>query len=85
MIVSYIFDLILYWASYNFLHIIKLNYINPIIGLDSNQEFFNNNDGNNNGYINNNGRIVENQNGRNLVFYLIIIVICLLSLKAVSK
>ena len=79
MIVSYIFDLILYWASYNFLHIIKLNYINPIIGLDSNQEFFNSN---NNG---NNGRIVENQNGRNLIFYLIIIVICLLSLKAVSK
>ena len=77
MIVSYIFDLILYWASYNFLHIIKLNYINPIIGLDSNQEFFNNG--------NNNGRTVESQNGRNLVFYLIIIVICLLSLKAVSK
>jgi hypothetical protein len=82
MIVSYIFDLILYWASYNFLHIIKLNYINSIIGLDINQEFFNND---NNSDINNNGRIVENKNGRNLIFYLIIIVICLLSLKVLSK
>lgn len=75
MIVAYIFDLILYWASYNFLHIIKLNYINPLIGLDGYQEYFNDNQ---------NNRPVEDNNGRNLIFYLIIIVICLLALKSLK-
>lgn len=75
MIVEYIFDLILYWASYNFLHIIKLNYINPLIGLNAHQEYFNNNQ---------NNRPVEDNNGRNLIFYLIIIVICLIALKVLK-
>jgi hypothetical protein len=69
-LILYIVDLIAFWAAYNFLQIIKINYINPIMGLDINQEFFN--------LINNYIRPVEKQNGKNLLFYFIILIICLL-------
>jgi hypothetical protein len=80
MILYYIFDLIIYWASYNFFHIIKINYINPLIGLD-NKDYFRNSNNQGNKYL----RPIDYENCYNLFFYLIIIIICLIMLKYLNN
>jgi hypothetical protein len=67
----YVIDLIAFWAAYNFLHIIKLNYINKLLGITDTNEYFNR-------LSNDNNYLGENrENIINLAFYFIILIICL--------
>jgi hypothetical protein len=73
----YIIDLIAFWAAYNFLHIVKLKYINNIIGISSKNEYFNRLETD---YSNENS-----ENLTNLVFYFTILIICLFVYNNINK
>jgi hypothetical protein len=70
-LVLYIVDLFAFWSAYNFLHILKLKYINKLLGISNTNEYFN--------------RLVSDYNTSrekkeniiNLVFYFIVIIMCL--------
>lgn len=65
LLLELIIDIIVYWASYNLFHIIKIDYLNPILNIKKTDFFHNSIE-----------KPVDTDNITNLLFYIILIVIC---------
>lgn len=61
-----IVDIIIYWASYNLFHIIKLEYLNPLFNIKK-TDFF----------LNSVEKPVDTDNMKNLIFYATIVCLCI--------
>lgn len=66
ILLELIIDVLVYWASYNLFHIIKIEYLNPFLNMNKTDYFHNSVD-----------KPVDSDNIKNLLFYTIIVAMCI--------
>ena len=71
-VIKQLAEVILFYSSYNLFHILKLYYINPLMGISNNLEFFN-------------SIPTDTENFKNLIYYSLLFIISLTIRVYISK